>query len=353
MGSGKTRENDRVSSAPAAFSLLPEGKSRLAAFLAGVALEFGIALLVMTIAAILPQPMVPPSRLSSIPLFTAPVTDWRLPAPKAPITLPRLLPVKAPVLPPRPAFEPRRVRVAEAPAVTPEFPAPAFRLPSLHPNDPPRPGIRTGVLPGSVARPTLPRAPAKVQTGGFGDPYGVPATGDARRLTTINPVGSFAMPVGPGVGNGTGGSHGTRGVIASAGFGNGIASPGEGGSARRPGGGGIRAGVFIDARAAVPATTAPAKPATPSIAPVEILEKPDPVYTAEARALKIEGDVVLDVIFSATGRLRVLRLVRGLGHGLDQAALAAAERIRFHPEQIDGRPVDSEARLRIVFRLAY
>jgi len=95
------------------------------------------------------------------------------------------------------------------------------------------------------------------------------------------------------------------------------------------------------------------RPAKPVIAPVEILEKPDPVYTAEARALRVEGDVILEVIFTAGGEVHVLRVASGLGHGLDEAAIAAAHRIRFRPERRNGLPVDCEARLRIFFRLAY
>ncbi len=256
----------------------------------------------------------------------------------------------APVLPaPRPKFEPRRVHVAEAPVLTPEFHAPA---PVYHPIERPRPAIHTGVLSASVAPPKeVPRKMPKVQTGGFGDPAGVPANDKASHGMTVATVGSFDSPVGPGSGNGTGGSHGARGEIARAGFGEAVASPGQSANAQR--GGPIRAGVFSN-QAAVPAAKAPVPHAAkPSIEPVEILEKPDPVYTAEARARKIEGDVVLDVIFSANGSVDVLRVLHGLGYGLDQAAISAARRIRFRPERIDGKPVDAHARLQIVFRLAY
>ena len=51
--------------------------------------------------------------------------------------------------------------------------------------------------------------------------------------------------------------------------------------------------------------------------------------------------------------VRVLRVVRGLGHGLDEAAQRAALRIRFKPAQSsDGRPVDSRATVHITFRLS-
>jgi TonB family protein len=85
---------------------------------------------------------------------------------------------------------------------------------------------------------------------------------------------------------------------------------------------------------------------------VLLLSKPTPIYTSEARQKKIEGDVELDVEFTATGRVQVLRIVQGLGYGLDEAAVAAAEQIRFSPAQRDGQAVDSHGRLRIVFRLS-
>jgi TonB family protein len=87
-------------------------------------------------------------------------------------------------------------------------------------------------------------------------------------------------------------------------------------------------------------------------AEVEILSKPKPIYTDEARRLRIEGDVVLKVTFEASGKLVVLGVVQGLGHGLDQAAIDAAKKIEFNPARRDGQPVDHTANLRVVFRLA-
>jgi len=104
------------------------------------------------------------------------------------------------------------------------------------------------------------------------------------------------------------------------------------------------------------ATDAPKKKAvsgegTPTT--VEILEKPRPEYTAEGRKLKIEGDVVLEIVFLANGSIQVNRVVSGLGHGLDEAASRAAQQIKFKPAKRDGQPVDFPARVRIEFRMAY
>ena len=86
--------------------------------------------------------------------------------------------------------------------------------------------------------------------------------------------------------------------------------------------------------------------------PVEIISKPTPAYTDEARSLRIEGEVVLEVTFVDSGELRVLRVLEGLGHGLDEAAVEAAKKIQFTPARRDGRPVSHTATLRVIFRLA-
>jgi TonB family protein len=194
-------------------------------------------------------------------------------------------------------------------------------------------------------------APQRVQTGGFGDPNGVPAAENHGRPITIAQAGSFDMPSGPGYGNGTGGSRGARGVVASTGFGSGVATGDSSGvSASR---GTVRQGGFGDADIVTASQPKPksAEPAVKTV-PAEITFKPRPVYTDEGRQLKIEGEVLLDVVFSATGQIRIVKVMHGLGHGLDESAVRAAEKIQFKPALRDGQPADSEAVLHIVFQLA-
>ena len=90
-----------------------------------------------------------------------------------------------------------------------------------------------------------------------------------------------------------------------------------------------------------------------SVQPLVVLDKPSPVYTEEARRLAIEGEVFIDVVFSASGQVRVVRLAKGLGHGLDEAAMNAAQRIRFEPALQNGQPVDVPATVHITFKLAF
>lgn len=86
--------------------------------------------------------------------------------------------------------------------------------------------------------------------------------------------------------------------------------------------------------------------------PAEIISKPVPVYTQEARSLRIQGEVLLEVVLQASGNLHVVRVVRGLGHGLDDNAVKAAEQIRFKPATRGGQPADSTVVLHIIFQLA-
>jgi TonB family protein len=91
----------------------------------------------------------------------------------------------------------------------------------------------------------------------------------------------------------------------------------------------------------------------PLSVPLEILEKPRPVYTEQARQRKLEGVVSLEVLFTASGEVRVLRVLQKLGHGLDENAADAARRIRFRPAQRGGVPADAVATVQIRFQLAY
>jgi TonB family protein len=102
------------------------------------------------------------------------------------------------------------------------------------------------------------------------------------------------------------------------------------------------------------AAAVPVAPRTESTSRgLEIVMKPKPAYTDEARRRQIEGEVVLEAEFTAAGVVRVLRVVRGLGHGLDEAAVAAAQGIRFRPAEREGAAVSTVAQVRMVFQLAF
>jgi TonB family protein len=206
---------------------------------------------------------------------------------------------------------------------------------------------------GSSQTPTVNAEISKVQTGGFGDPNGLSGTGRQAAKLYAAQTGSFDMPAGPGQGNGTGGAKGIKGTVASADFGNGVATGGKG-DGRSNSKGNIATGGFGSQEVARQQTPkAMQQDSGPATSPVEITFKPNPVYTDEARALKLEGEVLLEVSFSSNGMLHVNRVVRGLGHGLDEAAIAAANKIRFKPALRYGTPVDSTAVVHVTFQLAY
>jgi TonB family protein len=338
------------------LGLLPETRTRWERFV----LSFGVQSLVVAffvIAAIITPDVldVPIHDYHFISLVNTPPPVPQTPAPVKHFPVPK---IAEPVVPrPEAMRVPAELVRKKAPVIEDQAPkvtlaAKKELLPDTKPLIP-RPPVKTNVFStGSSATPTMAAAPQKVQTGGFGDPNGVPARDNHGRPITIAQAGSFNMPSGPGYGNGTGGSHGARGVIASTGFGSGVATGNSSGpiSGSR---GAVRQGGFGDADVVTASQPKPksAEPVVKTL-PAEITFKPRPVYTDEGRQLKIEGEVLLDVVFSATGQIRIVKVVRGLGHGLDESAVSAAEKIQFKPALRDGHPADFEAVLHIVFQLA-
>ncbi|HYX67775.1 MAG TPA: energy transducer TonB [Terriglobales bacterium] len=250
----------------------------------------------------------------------------------------------------QPPLLPRRVvREVEAPKIVPAKFDPVVAPPVAAQPKLAR-QVKTGLLGQGSSAPATVKAPAqKVQTGGFGDENGVNGEGRRDARLVVAHLGSSDLPAfGGGYGNGSGGTHGVRGTVSSAGFGNGVATSVAGGSARQ-----VQAGGFGDGSAVASGSVRRVQSDAGELKPVEILSKPRPVYSAEARQMKIEGEVLLDVTFGADGTLHVQRVDRGLGHGLDEAAIRAAQQIRFRPARRDGQPLDTVAVLHIVFELAY
>jgi periplasmic protein TonB len=338
-------------------SLLPEGQARWGSFSAGLGLEF------LFLAAIVITPMLVPQKLELVHRYwttpiAAPVIEAWKPQPPPPPVKPA--PVKHPIVKPAPKPEPIAVAV-EPPK--PKIISPVFSSPIARPvttkKSAPNPDLPdvAKVFPtqapsvGSSAIPTIKKPREAVQTGGFGDPNGVPANAQAASHSpNIASKGAYDMPTGPGYGNGTGGAKGDRGVVASTGFGNGVATGTKSGGNR----GGVQQGVFADEHAVAPAPKVkPAASVSSNTKPVEILFKPKPQYTDEARTKKIEGEVLLQVVFTAAGDVKVQRVIQGLGYGLDDSAQSAARQIRFKPAQQGGEPVDFAAIVHILFQLAY
>ena len=102
-----------------------------------------------------------------------------------------------------------------------------------------------------------------------------------------------------------------------------------------------------------PPTTRTASTALPASSAPKVIYKPEPVYSAEARQLHLEGAVTVRIRVSASGSVQVLGVVTGLGHGLDQSAVQAAGGTRFHPAlDASGHPVDWEGNVVVRFILS-
>ena len=336
------------------FAGIPAAPKRRKAFTAGFLVQAASLAGVISLGLVHPAAMVPQhpyvwvSLAPPVPVNHAPqrIPPKLLAAPKArPIErreVAKLEPPKVVAPAPKPDLPEVKPPVAKP---APTFPTVATERPSPKPS----PQVKTGQFStGSSATPTAVLDPRKVQTGGFGDPNGVPAGNNTSGRVNIAALGSFDLPQGPGYGNGTGGSRGVRAVVPSSGFGNGVATGSGGGG--KPGGT-VKPSGFASSEPVKQVAHRDEAPKADAL-PVQILSKPTPSYTADARASRVEGEVLLEVEFSASGKLRVLRVVRGLGHGLDESAIRAAEQIRYKPATRGGVPIDATATLHIVFQMA-
>ena len=327
-------------------SLLPDGKNRLGSFGAGFCVQMAALAIVVVIPLMFPEKFEVVQHYWVTPIEAPVIEPWKPQPPPKPVVMKKEIVKELPkppqiVLPKPKIYNP----VVTAP-VAKQVRRPAPELAEVAKVFPDQNPISLG----SSAPPTLRKPREAVQTGGFGDPNSVPDNGNKNRNPNMTAQGSFDLPTGAGTGNGTGGAKGAKGVTASAGFGNGVAAGSPGGGSH---GGGVQQGVFADEQA----------PATPHVKqaaaisntrPPEILFKPKPEYTTEARAKRIEGDVLLQVIFTAAGEVKVEKIIQGLGYGLDESAEAAARQIRFHPALQDGQAVDyPPVTVHITFELAY
>ncbi len=349
----------------ATFGLLPEPEGRMGSFGMSMVLNVTVAalMLLLTVAQVhqvqehryqttqlifpveQPKPYVPPVPKIKLP---PPPQVAKLEQPKIEMPKP---------MPPPP-------KVAEIKLPTPVMPkieaAPPKRF---APPPQPKLGAFKSETPTVVANNMSAPSP---KMGGFGDPVGVKPNPAATRTATIAAAGSFnAAPgtasgagaarqgavrgteFGSGVANGVPGGKDRNATVASAGFANGVL----GGTGSKDSHGTAARGSFGDnmyGSAPAPAV----HPQAPQTTPIVVLAKPLPAYTAEARQLKIEGDVTLEVRFLASGQVEVLRVVAGLGHGLDEQAKFAAERIRFKPATKDGQAVDQVSIIHVTFQMA-
>jgi periplasmic protein TonB len=146
---------------------------------------------------------------------------------------------------------------------------------------------------------------------------------------------NYSMSSGPGSGGGIGTGQGT-GVGSGSGAGVG---PGSGGGMGGGSGGGIGSGI------------GPHVVGNGVTAPVPLVEV-KPAYTEEARKARAEGLVVLQCVIDRNGTADSFKVLRGLGYGLDESAISTiANKWRFKPGTLNGKPVDVKINIEVSFRL--
>jgi len=145
----------------------------------------------------------------------------------------------------------------------------------------------------------------------------LPNIGDP--LAKLGPP-SNGMGSGGGIGNGRGGGIGSG---DGAGFGPGSGG-GFGGGAFRVGGG---------------------------VSQPQVVFKVDPEYSEEARKAKYSGTVLLSLVVDTDGKAKSIKVVKGVGLGLDEKAIEAVQKWKFTPGKKNGSAVPVYATVEVNFRL--
>lgn len=87
------------------------------------------------------------------------------------------------------------------------------------------------------------------------------------------------------------------------------------------------------------------------IEPPRLLREIRADYTEEARRAGIQGEVLLEIVVRRDGTVGDVRVLRGLGDGLERRAIDAVRQWRFSPARRLGSPVDVIVEVSVEFRL--
>lgn len=87
------------------------------------------------------------------------------------------------------------------------------------------------------------------------------------------------------------------------------------------------------------------------IKPPRPIDNPQPEYSQEARRERVEGVVTLGLVVTSAGNVTLIRVLKSLGHGLDEKAIEAVRRWKFNPATKDGTPVSVEVAVETSFHL--
>ena len=306
------------------FTLLPSPQPRWKSFITGWSVQALSLVCVVYVGTRVHQEFVP--------LETYRVTNL---VSYEPLALPEKQPIKSPVLARvKPAVESRpalqsKLPLESHPAVASFVVTPQVRAVPEHRVSEPEPTAPALKLDSKAPLIPAPPPPQIVALGTFS--HDSPVTLPAARPAAALQGSSFGDSNGTGSGHGKGMGGANPNVVMSSGFGDGAIS-----AFANPG---------------IHAKGSSHQASTGSDAPVEITFKPKADYTDEGRKQKINGEVRLEVLFKSDGRIHVIRVLQGLGYGLDEQAVKAAEQIKFKPALHEGQPVDSTALVHIIFEL--
>jgi TonB family protein len=94
-----------------------------------------------------------------------------------------------------------------------------------------------------------------------------------------------------------------------------------------------------------------AEPLRAGMQPPVAIYKFEPEYSEQARKARVQGTVVLEGIIDEKGKTHALRVVDGLGFGLDEQAIDAVRQWRFRPATRAGKPLAIIGTFYLTFRL--
>jgi TonB family protein len=325
--------------AQATFGLLPEPERNTRSFIISMVINGLMLALFLLVGALAPKKI----------LHNYDVTTLIIPAKKEPPKPKEKTPPPPPVEPPKPVdvkFEAPKINVPKPepkPDLKPIQIEAKVTMPAIKDT---KIDVRLAPQPKAVLAPAaMPAQDNSVKPSTkpvhYGQTFGVVPNPNAKGPATVAAIGNM-------YGGNQGPAIAPHGVVGSTGIGDGTKF---GNNQGKPGGKVASVGIPTGPTAVVPAVVA-ANTIGPPPTDVVVISKPQPEYTSEARQLKVQGDVILRVTFTANGQVVVQGVVQGLGHGLDEEARRAAQQIRFRPATRNGQAVDKTTNVTITFQLA-
>jgi len=345
------------------FGVLNDGSNSKGAFATSFITNIVVALLVVVISAAVKTKVANDNKLKTLTVAVKEKPPEPKPKPPPPKPPPPIKPLPIP-----PKIEPPKIKM----------PDPIKPPPEIKPIDVPKPVpvVMKAPAPIKVEAPPAPKVvnlaakasaasvvnndahPSAVRLGTPDSPIKSSMTGPAVSRVNLS-AGMPGMPAsnsgsGPpsktvNMGNGqpSGGNLNASGKVNKVGLGSGCSGPACTGT----GPSGPKAVAIAPPVAA--AAPPPVKTVSSMASPPTVTYKPTPVYTADAKAMHLEGNVSIRIRVSATGAVTVLGVVHGLGHGLDEAAVTATQGTRFKPA-LDGagHPMDWEGVVLVSFQMS-